>query len=251
MVKSDCDIAKPIQWRQVVRSTMKRMSPRKQLSDEVASYLREAIVAGEIAPGSSVRAEAVGELLSVSATPVREALHTLKVEGFLELIPRKGFIVASLHAKDIRDIFEAHALIAGELTARATANMSAEQLRSLQQIHEKVLAAADKQDHELLEKENHDFHRTIYFLADSERLRWALGSFLRYVPRAFYSQIQGWPETTSRDHTEIIEAIKDGDSEVARHAMAQHIRNSGEKLAEYIEKRHAEANQKHESVTEG
>lgn len=63
------------------------MAPRKQLSDEVASYLRERIVAGELAPGTSVRAEAVGELLSVSATPVREALHTLKVEGFLELIP--------------------------------------------------------------------------------------------------------------------------------------------------------------------
>ncbi len=83
------------------------MAPRKQLSGEVASYLRESIVAGEFSPGSSVRAEAVGELLAVSATPVREALHTLKVEGFLELIPRKGFIVAELRAKDIRDLFVA------------------------------------------------------------------------------------------------------------------------------------------------
>ena len=215
-------------------------APRKQLSDEVASYLRETIVAGELAPGSSVRAEAVGELLSVSATPVREALHTLKVEGFLELIPRKGFIVAPLRAKDIRDIFVAHALIAGELAARATANIGADELKAIQQIHDEVLTAATKNDHDLLEQKNHEFHRLIYNLASSERLKWALGAFLRYVPRAFYAQIQGWPDTTSRDHNEIMEAMIKGDAEAARQTMDQHIRNSGEKLAEYFEKRQTE-----------
>lgn len=223
-------------------------APRKQLSDEVASYLRETIVAGELAPGSSVRAEAVGELLSVSATPVREALHTLKVEGFLELIPRKGFIVAPLRAKDIRDIFEAHALIAGELAARATANTGADELHSIQQIHDEVLAAASKNDHDLLEQKNHDFHRLIYRLADSERLQWALGAFLRYVPRAFYAQIQGWPDTTIRDHTEIMEAMISVDAEAARRTMGQHIRNSGEELAEYFEKRQTEVLQDAETT---
>jgi len=216
-------------------------APRKQLSDEVASYLRETIVAGELAPGSSVKAEAVGELLSVSATPVREALHTLKVEGFLELIPRKGFIVAALRAKDIRDIFEAHGLIAGELAARATVNSGEEDLQAIQKIHDEVLAAASKNDHDLLEKKNHEFHRLIYHLADSERLKWALGAFLRYVPRAFYAQIPGWPDTTIRDHTEIMEAMIKGDAEAARQTMGQHIRNSGEELAEYFEKRQTEA----------
>lgn len=212
-------------------------APRTQLSDEVASYLRESIVAGELSPGSSVKAEAVGELLSVSATPVREALHTLKVEGFLELIPRKGFIVAALHAKDIRDLFEAHALIAGELAARATANIGAEELETIQRIHDEVLTAAGSNDNELLEQKNHEFHRFIYQLADSDRLTWSLGAFLRYVPRAFYAQIQGWPDTTIRDHTGIMEAIVTGDTEAARQTMGQHIRNSGEKLAEYFEKR--------------
>ena len=61
---------------------------RKQLSEEVSDYLREAIMAGELKPGESIRADAIGELLGVSATPVREALHALKVEGCLVLEPR-------------------------------------------------------------------------------------------------------------------------------------------------------------------
>src|SRR5690349_3717459 len=110
-------------------------SGRRQLSDEVASYLRQAIMAGELSPGCSVRAEAVGEELEVSATPVREALQALRVEGFLELLPRKGFKVAPLVADDIRDIFEAHALIAGELSARAAQRATEGQISALLTLH--------------------------------------------------------------------------------------------------------------------
>ncbi len=210
---------------------------RQQLSDEVASYLRQAIMAGEFAPGASVRAESVGELLDVSATPVREALHALRVEGFLDLIPRRGFTVAPLVADDIRDIFEAHALIAGELTARATRRAEPQQLVELQRIHDELTAAAARGDEASVEHLNHVFHRALYLLSGSERLRWALGNLVKYVPRAFYAQIDGWPEITTADHSEILEAIKAGEAEKARLAMAQHIRNSGEKLAEYFDRR--------------
>lgn len=212
---------------------------RPQLSDEVASYLRQSIIAGEYKPGQSVRAEAIGEALDVSATPVREALHVLRAEGFLNLVPRKGFTVAPLVADDIRDIFEAHALIAGELAARAALNGTSEQQTALQEAHEKLMRAAHYADHESLEKFNHEFHRTLYRMSGSTRLRWALGNFAKYVPRAFYAQIEGWPETTTEDHTAIIDAVVAGDADAAREAMAQHIRNSGEKLAEYFDSRQA------------
>lgn len=212
--------------------------PRQQLSDEVASYLRQLIMAGEYAPGESIRAEAVGDTLDVSATPVREALHTLRAEGFLDLVPRKGFMVAPLVGDDIRDIFEAHALIAGELAARAATNATPEHIAALRGVHERLLAAAAAGDTEKLEHVNHEFHRSLYGLSGSQRLRWALGNFNKYVPRAFYSQIEGWPETTAADHGEVFEAIEKNDAEAARGAMAQHIRNSGEKLAEYFDSRH-------------
>jgi DNA-binding GntR family transcriptional regulator len=212
---------------------------RPQLSDEVSSYLRQAIMAGEIAPGASVRAEAVGEELEVSATPVREALQALRVEGFLELVPRRGFMVVPLAADDIRDIFEAHALIAGELSSRAAKLATADQVEALQALHGELMEAAGGKDHELLERKNHEFHRFVYRMAGSDRLRWALGNFAKYVPRAFYAQIEGWPETTASDHSAIIDAIVARDPDAARAAMAQHIRNSGEKLAEYFAGRQA------------
>ncbi|ALJ19271.1 GntR family transcriptional regulator [Microbacterium sp. No. 7] len=207
---------------------------RRQLSDEVVSYLRQAIMAGEFAPGEAVRAEVVGEALEVSATPVREAFQALRAEGFLELVPRKGFTVAPLTAADIRDIFEAHALLAGELTARAARNATRADLDALEALHRELMDAAEGGDTALLEQKNHEFHRAIYRLAGSERLRWALGTFAKYVPRAFYAEIEGWPETTVADHGAVMTALVAADADAAREAMAAHIRNSGEKLAEHF-----------------
>lgn len=214
-------------------------SKRRQLSDEVAAYLRQGIMAGEYAAGQSVQADAVGEMLSVSATPVREALQSLKAEGFLELAPRKGFTVAPLVANDIRDIFEAHALIAGELAARAATNAEPETVGELDALHHELMAAADRGDHDALEQKNHEFHRLVYRMSASTRLRWALGVFAKYVPRMFYSQIEGWPATTARDHSAVIEAIRAGDDRAARETMAEHIRTAGELLADHYERRAA------------
>ncbi|NLA64759.1 MAG: GntR family transcriptional regulator [Leucobacter sp.] len=196
-------------------------------------------MAGEYAPGQSIKAEAIGEQLSVSATPVREALQALRAEGFLDLIPRRGFTVAHMVGEDIRDIFAAHALIAGDLAARATARATAADLAELEALHLELMAAAHRGDNEALELKNHQFHRLIYRIAGSNRLRWALGVFTKYVPRRFYSQIEGWPSTTAQDHSAVLEAIARGDAEAARAAMARHIENSGELLAQNFDRRSA------------
>jgi len=207
------------------------------LSDEVASYLRQGIMAGEYASGQPVQAEAIGEALSVSATPVREALQALKAEGFLDLAPRRGFSVAPLTGRDIRDLFEAHALIAGELSARATERATEADIAELDRLHGQLMTSAQLDDNEALERKNHEFHRYIYRLSGSDRLRWSLGVFAKYVPRMFYSQIEGWPQTTADDHSAVIAAIKAGDADAARTAMSTHIRNAGELLAEHYDRR--------------
>jgi len=212
---------------------------RRQLSDEVASYLRRAIMAGDLLPGQSVRAEAVGEILDVSATPVREALHALRVEGFLDLAPRKGFTVSPLSAQDVRDIFVSHALIAGELTFRAAQNINAVQLEELDVVHSDLSESVRLNNVVELDRLNHDFHRSIYRCADSERLRWALTSFTKYAPGEFFSRSRSWQQTTIADHGEILGALHAHDATAARVSMERHIRSAGDQLAEFIDRRQA------------
>ena len=92
---------------------------RQQLPEEVAAYVREMIVSGAVRPGDFLRMEPIAEAVGVSNTPVREGLLLLRSEGFVKLVPRRGFMVASFGAQDVRDIFWVQAQLAGELAARS------------------------------------------------------------------------------------------------------------------------------------
>jgi DNA-binding GntR family transcriptional regulator len=204
---------------------------RRQLSDEVASYVRELIMSGRLRPGDFIRQERIAEELELSATPVREGLLSLKGEGFVELKPRRGFVVAPLSAADVRDLFTAQALLAGELVARATARMSEADLRGLGEVHEALLAAAAAGDGEQVESLNHDFHRRINLAAGAPRLAWMLSISTKFAPRRFFASIPGWWRASAQDHAAILQAITDRDAERARAAMMKHMENAGGLLA--------------------
>ena len=210
---------------------------RSQLSDDAAAYVRDLIMSGQLPPGESVRPEVIGDALGISTTPAREGLQALRVEGFLQLLPRRGFIVAPLTGQDIRDLFTAHALIAGELASRAAISAEDSDIAELDALHHELLAAAQRKDLQLLEEKNHAFHRQINRIADARKISWVIGLIDRYVPRLFYSSIEGWPQATADDHSTILEAIRTHDGEAARSAMAQHITHSGQLLAAQFDKR--------------
>ncbi|MFT4165078.1 MAG: GntR family transcriptional regulator [Microlunatus sp.] len=210
---------------------------RRQLSDVAAAYLRDMIMAGELRPGTSVRAETVAEALDISTTPAREALQALRVEGFVRLQPRRGFLVADLTGADISDLFTVQSLIAGELAARAAKAVTDSDLRELDALHLELVAAAARGDHAELEETNHAFHRRINLLVDAPKIIWVLGLLTRYVPRRFYATIEGWPAATVDDHAELLAGLHARDPQRTRRAMADHIMHAGTLLAAHFDER--------------
>lgn len=210
---------------------------RLNLGEVASTYLRQLIMSGELLPGDSVRPESIGESLGISTTPAREALHALRIEGFLELVPRRGFQVAPLTGEDIRDLFAVQALISGELARRAAKLAGDADIDELEALHLELIAAAKRQDLTELEAKNHEFHRHINRLAQSRKLLWALGMVTQYVPRRFYANIPGWPESTVDDHGVILEAIRSRDPDRIGLAVRAHLDHSGELLAAHFDAR--------------
>lgn len=208
---------------------------RRQLSDEVSAHVRESIMSGRLRPGEFIRAERIAEELDLSATPVREGLLSLKGEGFVELKPRRGFVVAPLSAADVRDLFTAQSLLAGELAARAAGRMDVAGLDELDRSHTRLLKAAGEDDGDAVEQLNHEFHRLINLAAGSPRLAWMLSIATRFAPRRFFASIPGWSEASAQDHAAILAALRAGDAAAARTAMARHMDNAGELLAAHFD----------------
>ena len=215
----------------------RRKRRRPRLSDEAAAHVRELIISGQLSAGEFIRPETVAQELDISATPAREGLLALQSEGFLKVEPRRGFLVSPLSAQDIRDTFQAQALLAGELAARAALVATPADVRALENLQTDLDAAAERRDYDRVEQLNFEFHRTIYRLARAPKISWLLGATLRYAPREFFAAVPGWPEASAHDHHAVLTALRDLDGEAARAAMSKHVTGAGALLAEHLASR--------------
>jgi DNA-binding GntR family transcriptional regulator len=206
-----------------------------QLSDNVAAYLRYLIMSGRVKPGEFLRIEKLASDLGVSATPVREGLLSLRGEGFVELVARRGFRVSPLSQQDVLDIFMVQAQIFGELAARAARRATSAQIKGIQDLQGKLEASASRGDIDAQQRFNHQFHSEVNRSAASDKLMWLIHSVSRYAPDAFFSDIEGWRQASITDHRDIIEALTRRDEDAARAASRYHLVHAGEILVRHLD----------------
>jgi DNA-binding GntR family transcriptional regulator len=196
---------------------------RTPLPEDVAAYVRELILSGEVRPGDFLRMARIAEAVGVSNTPVREGLLSLRSGGFVYLVPRRGFVVASFSAQDVRDLFWVRAQLAAELAARTAAKATAEQLARLEAIDTEYKRAMDRADPIAVAELGHRFHRELNMAAESHRLALLLGSIVRHLPNRFYADIEGHASSSRNDHADLLEALRARDTTAARSVTERHI----------------------------
>jgi DNA-binding GntR family transcriptional regulator len=108
------------------------------LHDEVAAKLRDRIFAGALAPGSFIDEPALCAELSISRTPLREALKVLTAEGLLRHEPRRGCFVSQITEQDLDEIFPVIALLEGRCAFEAARNATDADLAALEQLHDRL-----------------------------------------------------------------------------------------------------------------
>src|SRR5512139_1624509 len=85
----------------------------KTIRRRIYEHLREQLLNGEIPPGQHLIEAKVAKDLGTSRTPVREALHSLELEGLIESIPRVGYIVKPTSEQEVEEICEIRMAIEG------------------------------------------------------------------------------------------------------------------------------------------
>jgi hypothetical protein len=78
-----------------------RFKVSKNLSEQIAGYLRVQIIRGELAPGERILEAKLAETMEVSRGPIREALRSLEKTRLIELTPRRGARVTEMSPVDI------------------------------------------------------------------------------------------------------------------------------------------------------
>src|SRR4029079_13739164 len=146
-------------------------------ADDIALVIEEAIVSGELEPGSVLRQEQLSEQFNVSRTPIREALRRLAALGLVPFRPTRGVRVRTISREELHEAFMVRAELEALATGVAAAKMTTEDLAELE-ASEQHFAKSSK---DLRAREpgaarravmgdwvraNHAFHDVIYRVAD-------------------------------------------------------------------------------------
>jgi DNA-binding GntR family transcriptional regulator len=198
-------------------------------ADLVVESLREAILAGRLAPGQTIVERRIAERLGVSKTPVREAFITLAATGLVTLTPNRGTVVRAVSATDVRQAYEMRALIEPWAVARTvkwSGSSAADAARAaLAEAHEHLSAT----DHVRLSLANRRFHRALYAGCGNDLAIRQLDSLQELAALGAIALIWAhratWREEYA-EHEEILAAVTDGAADRAERLIRRHIRES-------------------------
>ena len=208
-------------------------------ADEVALALEEAIVSGELAPGTVLRQEQVSAQYSVSRTPVREALRRMSALGLVSFEANRGFRVRTLSRQEMWEAFLVRAELESLITGIAAAKMTKADLDELDQAEKRfarltraLRAREPGDDRRALTVEwmhaNHGFHDVIYRVADLPYIEQVSKSARRtFSGPAVWAPgdetIDGLYLKNERQHEAIKDALAAGSTEGARVLAREHV----------------------------
>ena len=208
--------------------SLAKIPSRTDYVDEVYKSLLDAISAGTLAPGERITQEDLAEKLNVSRSPVLQALRLLKKDGLLEEAPGRGLVVTQLDPTRFGHLYQVRGSL-DALAARLASNRKARIPLSLIEAGRKAAAGDDV--NALIDADT-AFHKAIYeasgnpFIIESAMLHWI---HLRRVMGAVHQYQLGrggiWDE-----HAAIVQAIHDGDADLAATLSEQHTDSARESL---------------------
>jgi DNA-binding GntR family transcriptional regulator len=217
------------------------LSERRTMTDAVYEQLKTAIVELRIPPGAPLREAEIAQGLSVSKTPVREALGRLEQDGLVTLNSFRSALVTEYTARDLQEIYELREIIEVAAARAAAEAMSDKGLADLGRIASECVrlnavggageggaggrgsAGGAPELVQLIS----EFDTVLYEEVTNRRIRAILDNLAAHLARIgrLTAEIPGRIDASVREHAQIYEAIERRDPENASRFMREHIRS--------------------------
>ena len=219
---------------------MYRLNTIKQsdnLSDEVATRLRDAIKRGDLSPGTHLVEQEIAEQLSVSRMPVRIGIQKLIDEGLVIKEPRRGAFVHTFSSTELEEVTSIRVALEKLVVEYAIPNWSDEAEDELGRIVELMLKAASAGDRQTGYELDARFHTILWDLSKHSILIEVVSSLRSRISR-FLTEANDVLSPTELNHhvaahQRLVDVLKQGDIERAKDAIADHILEAHERIRLY------------------
>ncbi|EGQ7639997.1 GntR family transcriptional regulator [Vibrio cholerae] len=208
-------------------------------SENLTEYLIEAIVEGELAPGSKISEPELAKQFQVSRGPLREALMRVEGLGLIERIPHIGARVIQLSPSKLVELYavrEALEGMAARLAARNITEIELAGLESLLSTHSTHIDQVEGASY-FHQQGDFDFHYRIIQASRNQQLIGLLCDELYHLLRMYRYQSprsHSRPVEALEEHKFILRAIRQRDEELAEMLMRRHISRSRQLIEQQI-----------------
>ena len=196
------------------------------LRQSVYDALIDLIVGGELPPGQHMVETDLARQLGVSRQPIREALHRMEAEGWVDLRPSQGAFVHVPTDSEVDELLDVRALLEAETARLAAASSGLDQqtrsaqLARLREICAEGQAAAEADDFASAVAANNAFHAEIAVMGGNAVLAELADIVGRRVQWYYRMVAPARGHGSWAEHAEMIDVIEAGDPERAQ-AMAR------------------------------
>ena len=214
---------------------------KKPSSLQEMAYLeiKRMILNGRFQPGEWIPENMLCNLLGCSRTPIREALTALQRERLVEVIPRKGGVVAPITIQDVKDIFQLRELIDCLAVRLAFDHLPEDGLDHFTAVFRELLENSESEDIEDIEELNELDRAFHHFMLQHTGNKWLYDIANQLLDnsqliRVLSSKYPGRMKEIWREHLNIIEAIRLRDEKAAEKHTLIHVINAREAVLKSI-----------------
>jgi len=206
---------------------------RDKLSEKVYRALKRDIIRGVHPAGEPLTEKELARRYKASRTPVREAALRLQEERLLRIVPNRGYFVSPITLQELNDVYEYRTAVecaAAELAARK--GTDSELLQKLTQLAETSYRDDSIESYMEFIEADTIFHVGIARLSRNQMLVRAVSEARCQMERIMYAaiDIHYYGEVPTREHIDIMKAIREHNPDAARKHMYDHIIQSKDKV---------------------
>jgi DNA-binding GntR family transcriptional regulator len=190
-------------------------------------YLKDMILDGEYKAGDRLVERELAEKLSISRTPIREALFRLESQGFVKTVPRKGVVVERISEEEVIEVFTILSSLEVLASKLAAQKMDERTQAEFDRMIEKLQNLDGKSEEEISQL-HLETNKILHTAAKSPKLQEILSGLTDYI-RIFANssyETPGRKEESMKEHLEIMKAVRNKEVEMGEYLTKIHIENS-------------------------
>lgn len=206
--------------------SVRSMTGSTPVGEATYHSLRQEILSCSLPPGSTLTETSVMEKYGVGKSTCRLALARLVQEGFIQSMPRQGYLVTPVTLKDVEELFALRLLLEPAAAKLAAGKADVRALAEIEACIRTNKASRNKGNRiGFFLDANREFHRAIALASGNTRLVNGISTLLdemkRLVALGFVDR-DGNPHIDN-DHIELMDALKRGDAERAERIAFRHV----------------------------